>query len=198
MSRMAILELRARRGWSMAETARRFLVEPRTVSSWMRRLDDGDERALVETQEPINKFPEFVRYIVRRLKVLCPRMGKRKIAEVLARAGLHLGATTVRRMTLETDPASPDDGEQVAISKKTTIIARGPHHVWGVVLTVVPTQSGFWTLLPPYAWLQRWPFCYWVAVVVDHFSRAAVGFAARDELGSGGGCQSKAGIVAAM
>ena len=72
MSRMAILELRARRGWSMGETARRFLIEPRTISSWMRRLDDGDERALVETATPVSKFPEFVRYIVRRFKVLCP------------------------------------------------------------------------------------------------------------------------------
>ena len=43
--------------------------------------------------------------------------------------------------------------------------------------TVVPTHAGFWTMLSPFAWLQRWPFCYWVAVVVDHFSRRAVGFA---------------------
>jgi transposase InsO family protein len=25
--------------------------------------------------------------------------------------------------------------------------------------------------------LQRWPFCWWVLVILDHFSRAAVGFA---------------------
>lgn len=68
----------------------------------MKRLDEGDERALVETTTPVNEPPDFVRYIVRRLKVLCPTMGKRKIAEVLSRAGLHLGATTVRRMTQET------------------------------------------------------------------------------------------------
>ncbi len=29
----------------------------------------------------------------------------------------------------------------------------------------------------PYARPQSWPFCWWVAVVVDHFSRAVVGFA---------------------
>ncbi len=29
----------------------------------------------------------------------------------------------------------------------------------------------------PYAWPQSWPFCWWVAVVVDHFARAVVGFA---------------------
>ena len=29
----------------------------------------------------------------------------------------------------------------------------------------------------PNAWPQVWPFCWWVAVVVDHFSRVVVGFA---------------------
>jgi transposase InsO family protein len=32
-------------------------------------------------------------------------------------------------------------------------------------------------MLSPFAWLQRWPFCYWVAVAMDHFSRKAMGFA---------------------
>ena len=32
-------------------------------------------------------------------------------------------------------------------------------------------------MLSPFAWLQRWPSCYWLAVVVGHFSRRAVGFA---------------------
>ena len=47
---------------------------------------------------PVNKFPDFVRYLVQRLKTLCPTMGKSKIAQTLARAGLHLGTTTVARM----------------------------------------------------------------------------------------------------
>ncbi len=42
---------------------------------------------------PVNKFPEFVSHAVRRLKTLCPSMGKVKIAQILARAGLHLGMT---------------------------------------------------------------------------------------------------------
>jgi len=29
----------------------------------------------------------------------------------------------------------------------------------------------------PFAMPQSWPFCWWIAVVVDHFSRAVVGFA---------------------
>ena len=94
---LAILELRAARAWSLAQTARRLLVTPLTIASWTQRLDDEGPAALVQVREPVNRFPEFVGYLVQRLKVLCPKMGMRRIARVLARAGIHLGATTVRR-----------------------------------------------------------------------------------------------------
>jgi len=45
--RLAILELRAARAWSQAETARRLLVTPLTVASWTQRLDDEGPDALV-------------------------------------------------------------------------------------------------------------------------------------------------------
>ena len=78
--RLAILELRAARGWSMAQTARSLLVTTATVASWMGRLDEKGPKALVQTREPVNKFPEFTTYIVRRLKILCPTMGKESSA----------------------------------------------------------------------------------------------------------------------
>jgi predicted RNA polymerase sigma factor len=34
-ARLAILELRAARGWTLAQTARIFLVSPFTIASWM-------------------------------------------------------------------------------------------------------------------------------------------------------------------
>jgi transposase InsO family protein len=46
-----------------------------------------------------------------------------------------------------------------------------------VDLTTVPTGSGFWVPWVPFALPQLWPFCWWIAVVIDHFSRAVVGFA---------------------
>ena len=64
----------------MAQTARSLLVTPATVASWMGRLDEEGSKALVQMREPVNKFPDFVRYIVQRLKVLYPTMGKVKIA----------------------------------------------------------------------------------------------------------------------
>ena len=43
VERMAILELKAARGWSLAQAARAFLVEPDTIASWLRRCrDDGE------------------------------------------------------------------------------------------------------------------------------------------------------------
>lgn len=39
--RMAILELRAARGWSLKQTADTFLITPETVASWSARADAG-------------------------------------------------------------------------------------------------------------------------------------------------------------
>ena len=172
--RMAILELRAVRGWSLEQTARTFQVTAATIASWMRRLDEEGPDALVQLREPVNKFPDFVRYAVQRLKTLCPTMGKVKIAQTLARAGLHLGATTVGRMLREDAPPKPRPSSNVASSGR-KIIARNSNHTWHIDLTAVPTGLGFWVPWLPFALLQRYPFCWWVGLVVDHFSRRAMG-----------------------
>ena len=51
--RMAILELRATRGWSYEQAARVFLVRADTISRWARRIDEAGANALVQTSEPI-------------------------------------------------------------------------------------------------------------------------------------------------
>ena len=58
IQRMQILQLKAARGWSAVQTAGRFLVREETIASWMRRLDEEGEGALVQVGEPVNKFPE--------------------------------------------------------------------------------------------------------------------------------------------
>ena len=105
--RMAILELRAARGWNQVQTAKAMLVTPETVAAWNRRVDEQGPHALGQLPEPVNRFPDFVRYIVRRLKALCPTLGKVGIARILARAGLHLAATTVGQI-LKGEPPCPD------------------------------------------------------------------------------------------
>jgi putative transposase len=168
--RMAILELRAARGWTLQQTADVFLLTAPTIASWMKRLNEEGPQALVQLREPVNKFPEFMRYAVQRLKTLCPSMGKVKIAQILSRAGLHLGATTVGRILKESPKPNP---HKSAVSTGREVTAKRPNHVWHVDLTTVPI-GGFWTSWLPFALPQSWPFCWWLAVVVDHFSRRIV------------------------
>jgi hypothetical protein len=61
---MAILQLKAARGWSLEQTAREFLVTANTIRSWLKRVDEEGPNALVQLSEPVYKFPRFVRYLV--------------------------------------------------------------------------------------------------------------------------------------
>jgi putative transposase len=175
---MAILALKTARGWNLSQTARTFLIEPDTLSEWLQRLDQGGEHALIQIHEPVNRFPSFVRHVVGRLKTLCPAMGKQRIAEMLARAGLQLSATSVARFLGNLPPKShpPQPVDIIHHPSGRIVTANHPNHVWNIDLTVVPT-SGFWVPWFPFSLLQVWPFAYWVAVVIDHFSRKVMGFA---------------------
>ena len=175
IERLAILELRAARNWNAAQTARRLLDTSTTVASWTTRLDDEGADSIVRMREPVNKFPDFVAYIVRRLKVLCPSMGKVKIAQVLCRIGLHLSPSSVGRYLNE---SYPPPSRAATKTTQRAIRATRPHHIWLCDLTTVPTSLGFWTSWLPWALPQQWPFCWWVTVVVDHYSRRAVSVAA--------------------
>jgi predicted RNA polymerase sigma factor len=50
--RMAILELRATRGWSLEQTAKVFLVTAETISFWVRRIDEAAAKILVQVPCP--------------------------------------------------------------------------------------------------------------------------------------------------
>lgn len=50
-------------------------------------------------------------------------------------------------------------------------------HVWHCDLTTIPTAIGFWTSWFPFFLPQRWPYCWWVAVDIDRYSRRIMGFA---------------------
>jgi len=176
IERMAILELRAARNWSRQETADAFHLTAATISAWMRRLDESGPEALVQLPEPVNRFPDFVRFVVQQLKSLCPSMGKVKIAEMLARAGLHLGGSTVGRIVKEPSVTPPVVSE-IPETNERHVTADRPNHVWNVDLTTVPVACGFWIPWSPLTLPQCWPFCWWVAIVLDHYSRRVMGFA---------------------
>ena len=100
-------------------------------------------------------------------------MGKVKIAETLCRAVLHLGTTTVGRILKEAphpDPVDPTPCTAVMTAKRR-------NDVWHIDLTTVPTAVGFWAPWLPFTLPQYWPFCWWVAVVINHYSRHIMGLA---------------------
>ena len=175
--RMRILELKSITGMSNKQAAETFLVSDITIASWNKRIDEGGYNALLQLKHPVNKFPDFVRYIVKRLKVICPELGKKKIAQILARVGLHLAVTTVSRFIKDKD--MPDSQDQVTIKyEKTRVVtAKYPNHLWHVDMSVAPTAIGFWVSWIPGSLSQVWPFCWWFALVIDHYSRRCMGFA---------------------
>ena len=173
VERMAILQLRAMRGWNKTETARHFFVSDDTVRAWLRRVDDD---SLVDTFTPVNRFPDFVRYAVQQIKLVCPTLGKVKIADMLARAGIHIGKTTVGRI-LQEKPLNAPKPTTCDANKPCRIVSKYPGHTWHADLTAVPISGGFWTHWLPNAIWQRWPVCWWVLNVIDHFSRRSMGFA---------------------
>ncbi len=185
---MRTLQVKASRGWSCEEASRAFMIDEQTMRSWLRRVDEEGESALIQTTAPVNKFPDFVRYLVKHLKVLVPTMGKARIAQVLARAGLHLGVTTVGRILRETEPM-PEGAARLDVVETRVVTAKYPGDVGHIDLTTVPTGSGFWVPWLPFALPQSWPFCWWVGVVIDHFCRAAVGFAVFHERPTSGDIQ---------
>jgi len=115
VQRMRILELKAARCWSRKQTADRFLLTEETIASWNRRIDEEGESALVQIPEPVNKFRAFVGQLVQWLKAHYATLAKARIADILARAGLHLGPTTVRRMIARDVPC--DDVAAKSLSR---------------------------------------------------------------------------------
>ncbi len=183
--RMAILALRSARRWSARRAAKAFLLTAPTIASWMRRLDEEGPDALVRLPSPVSRFPDFVAVVVQQLRAVCPLLGKVRIAQMLARAGLVLSASTVKRMLERTVPRprpptdpEPQAGEEtlagVPQRAGRVVFARYPGHLWHIDLTVLPTALGFWVPWIPFALAQRWPFGAWIAVVLDHFTRSAV------------------------
>jgi transposase InsO family protein len=194
--RLAILAVKAAEGWNNAQAGREFLVADATIARWLRRLNDGGEDALVALPMPVNRFPDFVTLLVQRLKTACPLMGRQRIADTLARAGLRLSASTARRMlkkdTVKPTPsngappnrsqsandnassASSPDAISQSARPNHVVTAKRPGHVWHVDLSAVPTLLGYWVPWIPYCWAQHWPFCFWTLVVIDHYSRKAM------------------------
>ena len=147
--------------------------------------------ALVQTPQPINRYDDGVTLLAQQLRQAAPNMGRRKLADVLARAGLRLAASTVRRMLRKKAPAPPrpepepknESERQVAgeacknkseaPAAPRVVAAKHAQHLWHVDISVVPSFGGFWVPWLPFA-LLRWPFAWWIVAALDHYSRSIV------------------------
>ena len=161
-----------------SRTQSRSSKSSRRIVSWAsdnRPSISRGPRALLQLREPVNKFPDLVRAGVRRLKLLCARLGKDKIAEMFCRAGVEISASTVSRIVKERGPATPPPAIEPALE---LVRAKRPNDAWLIDLTAVPIGGfGFWVRWLPFSVPQCWPFCYWVGAVVDMYSRRVQGLA---------------------
>jgi transposase InsO family protein len=82
----------------------------------------------------------------------------------------------VGRMLKEKPQPAPRPVAQQEASER-VVTSKYPNHLWLVDLTTVSTGLGFWCSWLPFALPQRWPFCWWLALAIDHFSRKTMGFA---------------------
>ena len=96
-------------------------------------------------------------------------------ANVLARVGLHISASTVRRIIKE-PPKQPAEVEiPPDLIAPRVVTSKYPNHLWGGDITLVPTAQGLALGVEPEAMPQEHPYCFHVLNVMDHFSRRLMG-----------------------
>jgi transposase InsO family protein len=106
-------------------------------------------------------------------------MGKVRIAQTLARAGLHLAPSTVARLLRRNvpaprppRPASPTVDLAAPLGR--TVVAKRPNHVWGVDITTFDVHHGRVVPWWPFTLPPVWPTCWSIVVVLDYFSRRVI------------------------
>ena len=83
VDRLAILQLKASRGWNEQQAASAFLISAATIAGWLKRVGEKGTEALVQAARPVNRYADFVDHLVQRLKLSFPAMGKVRIAQLL-------------------------------------------------------------------------------------------------------------------
>jgi len=160
--RFRIVVLMRTYGLSRKETAHIFLVYPQTITRWEREaLAEPEIEAigtLVRAKPPLRGYDDVVKRLVQMLDAF-EIGGSKKIAQMLARAGLKIGRETVRRYRKAPRPPQPA-GSPMESSR--ILRAKYVNHVWLADLTEI---RGFLGL-----------FVYKLVVVLDLFSRFPLAF----------------------
>ena len=104
--RLAILQLRRLRGWSIKKTAEHFVVHRNTIRAWIRAAEGKGRPSLLAGALVWNRIDEAVRWAVHELRRLCPEpeFGTRSIARQVLRASIQISRSTVQRVLREPKP----------------------------------------------------------------------------------------------
>jgi putative transposase len=107
--RLAILQLRHLRGWSIGKTARRLVVHPNTIRSWIKAVEGHGNARVLSGAIVWNRIDDAVRWAAHELRRLCPevKFGSRTIARHLVRAGIAMSRSSVQRVLREPCPVRP-------------------------------------------------------------------------------------------
>ena len=126
--RLAILQLRRLRGWSIKKTARYFVVHPNTLHTWIKAIEGSGRSSLIEGAVVWNRIDDVVRWTVHELRRLCPEpeCGTRAIARHIIRAGIDISRSTVQRILRERKPSRPP---QQNTAKILDPMGEEPHHL---------------------------------------------------------------------
>ncbi len=161
--RLAILQLRRLRGWSIKKTAKHFVLHRNTIRSWIRALEGKGRPDLLNGAVVWNRIDDAVRWAVHELRRLCPEpeFGTRSIARHVLRASIQLSRSTVQRVLREPiaprphRPARPAMAAPVGVSPHQLLVPQRVNRVWHVDLLS----------------LQVLWYRFTVAAIVDGFSR---------------------------
>jgi transposase-like protein len=107
--RLAILQLRRLRGWSIGKTAEHFVVHRNTIRAWIRAAEGKGRPSLLDRAVVWNRIDEAIRWAVHELRRLCPEpvFGTRSIARQILRTSVQISRSTVQRVLREPKPSGP-------------------------------------------------------------------------------------------
>ena len=115
--RLAILQLRRLRGWSIRKTADHFVLHANTLQTWIKAVEGSGRMSLLKGVIVWNRIDDMVRWTAHELRRLCPEpeFGSRAIARHIIRAGAQISRSTVQRVLREPVPSRPKRKCSVAL-----------------------------------------------------------------------------------
>ena len=126
--RLAILQLRRLRGWSIKKTAKHFVLHRNTVRAWIRAAEGKGRASLLNGAAVWNRIDDAVRWAAHELRRLRPEpeFGARSIAQQVLRASIQISRSTVQRVLREPKPARPRRPAKPAMALP---LGKKPHHL---------------------------------------------------------------------